>query len=54
MKERRKRNQMTHAPSDAMVLADEATVALRKLFPFDTLQHGLVMLIGYGRFFGDE
>jgi len=52
--QRSKRNQVTHAPRDAMVLADQAPVALRKLFTLDTLQHWLVMLIGYGRFFGDE
>jgi hypothetical protein len=37
-----------------MVLANQASVALRKLFTFNTLQHRLVMLIGYGWFFGDE
>ena len=39
---------------DAMVLANQATVALRKLFTLNTLQHRLVMLIGNRRFFGDE
>jgi len=52
--ERRKRNQMTHAPSDAVVLADEATVAWRKSFTLNTFQHKFVMLIGYRWFFGDE
>jgi hypothetical protein len=37
-----------------MVLADQASVALRKLFTLNTLQHWLVMLIGNRRFFGDE
>ncbi len=39
---------------DAMVLAYQASVALRKLFTLNTLQHWLVMLIGNRRFFGDE
>ena len=52
--ERRKRNQVTHAPGDAVVLADKASVALRELLSLDPLEHRAVVLVGNRGLFGDE
>jgi hypothetical protein len=45
---------MTHTPGNAMILANKASVALRKFFPFKPFEHRTVVLVCNGRLFGDE